>query len=455
MLPGKKFAAVAIEIRIILIVYLFFLATAMFYLSHQKVQISFNLSDLFNPSHHEVYQLQEWEGQADQQLFAFFKHEGILVHETRWELREKGGVKPVQWAETNYRLGGMAFRATAEFQQRLDDQIAHLGIVLLSDNQVKLNGKNYLCLNYGITWSGEKLVTHRLFFTLPDQSSSTIISGFTIQPKKSTASPEIRLKQIQPVPKTTYIARTPVKTKPVNTPEPAKATIISLSEKTAVTYNGPRVAIIIDDLGFVKEPAEAYFQIKVPLTVAVLPGGPYSKEQAILAAQAGFQVLLHQPLEPIDRLHNNPGPGVIDTSDVEETIRRQFEANLADVPGAVGFNNHMGSAGTQNKRLMTILLSEAKQDGLFFIDSRSIGNSVGESVARQIGIPHAGRQVFLDNSIGEIRRQLDELKQIALRDGSAIGIAHARPGVAQVIAEYLPVFEKAGIKIVHVSELLH
>ena len=44
--------------------------------------------------------------------------------------------------------------------------------------------------------------------------------------------------------------------------------------------------------------------------------------------------------------------------------------------------------------------------------------------------------------------------EIALRDGEAVGITHARPGRARVIKEYLPKFRRAGIEIVPVSALL-
>ena len=223
----------------------------------------------------------------------------------------------------------------------------------------------------------------------------------------------------------------------------------------APRYRGKaRVAIIVDDYGFVQEPAEAYFDIAAPLTIAVLPGGEYSREHARRAAEVGFEVILHQPLEPINMDRNNPGPGLIHSGMSDEEIIRIFRENLADVPGAVGFNNHMGSKGSRDPRIMELLLKETKKLGLFFVDSRSISWTVGVPIARRLGVPYAARSVFLDNDLEQMRQQLDLLMEIALRDGEAVGITHARPGRARVIKEYLPKFRRAGIEIVPVSALL-
>ena len=53
-----------------------------------------------------------------------------------------------------------------------------------------------------------------------------------------------------------------------------------------------------------QEPAEAYFDIAAPLTIAVLPGGEYSVNTPA-GRRSSFEVILHQPLEPINMDRNN------------------------------------------------------------------------------------------------------------------------------------------------------
>ncbi len=215
-----------------------------------------------------------------------------------------------------------------------------------------------------------------------------------------------------------------------------------------------RVAIIIDDLGFVREATEAFWELEIPLTFAVLPWGRYSAAHAREALARKQEVILHLPLEPLDP-QTDPGPGVLRTDFSPEELRQQLQANLAAVPGITGVNNHMGSKGTQDRALMELLMAELKKAGLFFVDSLTIPTSVAATVARKYGVPTAVRDVFLDGGGAEaIPAQIGLLIEKALAHGSAIGIAHTRPGVAAALRDAIPQFEAAGIELVHVSALV-
>ena len=90
--------------------------------------------------------------------------------------------------------------------------------------------------------------------------------------------------------------------------------------------------------------------------------------------------MLHLPMastagdrdEPVE-LH----PGM-DSRAVEKT----FAAMLETVPYASGVNNHEGSLGTSNEKLMDELMPLLRQDKLFFIDSRTTAATVAESAAQ-------------------------------------------------------------------------
>lgn len=215
-----------------------------------------------------------------------------------------------------------------------------------------------------------------------------------------------------------------------------------------------RVALIIDDVGSVRKPADAMLQVPARLTWAVLPFTPYAAEYAEAARERGFEVILHLPLEPLD-LKNDPGPGLIKRDWSDEQIVEQLEANLNQVPGAVGVNNHMGSAGTADERLMDLIMGQIKAKSLYFVDSLTTDRSVGEAVARRHQVRFKKRHVFIDNlpDINSKKKALRELIRIALAEGEAVGIGHVRDGTAEAIIAMLPEFEKAGIELVTVSEL--
>lgn len=226
-------------------------------------------------------------------------------------------------------------------------------------------------------------------------------------------------------------------------------------KQITATTGQSKAAIIIDDVGYRKEAADELLNIPAQLTWAILPFAPYSEVYREAAKVRGFEIILHLPLEPIDQRWN-PGPGVIMRDWAINQILAQFNADLTAVPDAVGINNHMGSAGTQDRRLMGILMREMKQRQLFFVDSMTNPYSVAEKYAGVHQVPFARRQVFIDNEpdMEPQTAALRKLIKLALQEGTVIGIAHARPGIARAIASMLPEFEKAGVEIVPVSELV-
>lgn len=217
----------------------------------------------------------------------------------------------------------------------------------------------------------------------------------------------------------------------------------------------PLVAIIFDDAGYSLRAAREVLALGRPVTLSVLPGLPYSTEIAEEAPGAGVEVMLHLPLEP-----NNPslvlGPGGIVTTMSDEEIQTTVTADLATVPTAVGANNHMGSRGTSDPRVMRAVVGVIKAHHLFFVDSLTSPQSVAARVARDMGVPTGVRAVFLDGQDDDayVRGQLHLLIRLALGRGQAIAIGHVGKVTAGVLREMLPEFDEAGIQFVHASHLV-
>jgi polysaccharide deacetylase 2 family uncharacterized protein YibQ len=215
-------------------------------------------------------------------------------------------------------------------------------------------------------------------------------------------------------------------------------------------------AIVIDDLGNERAPAERIASWPEPVAGAVLPGVRFSAECARALARGGKEVLLHLPMEPDRYPAVRPGPGVILRSQSDEDIVRTLEADLATVPGAVGVNNHMGSAATADPRVMRAVAGVLARRGLFFLDSRTTDTTVAERTAEESFVPSAHRRVFLDDVATEpaIRTQLAELVRRARKEGGAIAIGHPYPATLAVLEADLPGLEKRGVKLVKVGELV-
>ena len=73
-----------------------------------------------------------------------------------------------------------------------------------------------------------------------------------------------------------------------------------------------------------------------------------------------------------------------------------------------------------------------------------------------MGVPTAGRDVFLDDNESEraVRRQLAELVKRSEKYGLAIGIGHPYPNTVRVLREEIPRLRAQGFKFLHVSEVV-
>jgi uncharacterized protein len=217
----------------------------------------------------------------------------------------------------------------------------------------------------------------------------------------------------------------------------------------------PRVAIIIDDCGNNLPKDEQFLSLPATLTLAILPLSAHGRDIAEEAQTAGKAIMLHLPMQPVSAEHN-PGPGAITTSMTDAQIAAQIDLDLSSLPPVPGGNNHMGSKGTADPRVMHDVLTAFKARHLFFIDSETTNASLGAQMAREIGVQTAARDVFLDNEVDElaIEAQLREAEKVALTRGEAIAIGHPFPETAQAIAKMIPEMHAAGIEFVAAQTLV-
>lgn len=212
---------------------------------------------------------------------------------------------------------------------------------------------------------------------------------------------------------------------------------------------------VIDDAGHNTHQLEAFLAFPGPLTIAVLPGLPHSAQAGMMARAAGKELMLHQPMEAINGL--DPGPGAIGPDMSEDQIRAILRANLAQLPGAAGMNNHMGSKATSDVRSMSIVLDEARRAGLYFLDSLTIGDSVVHSVAALMKLPTWERTVFLDNSPDRdsIIKYVNEGLKVAEKRGYAVMIGHVWSSeLAQTLTDLYPGLIERGFSLSTISRFM-
>jgi uncharacterized protein len=216
-----------------------------------------------------------------------------------------------------------------------------------------------------------------------------------------------------------------------------------------------RIAIVIDDLGNDREALERIARWPFPVAGAVLPSLPDSADAARRLTASGKEVLLHLPMEPDGYPQVRPGPGVVLRADSDEQIERTVAEDLDSVPGAVGVNNHMGSAATADPRVMRAVIRVLAERRLFLLDSRTTEATVARRIADEVSLPAVSRRVFLDSieSPQAVERAFRDLIVKARRDGPALAIGHPHPATLALLERELPRLAEENVQLVSVSSL--
>lgn len=215
------------------------------------------------------------------------------------------------------------------------------------------------------------------------------------------------------------------------------------------------IAIIVDDIGFSRSRALQFLALDIPLTFSILPRVPFTRELAEILHTAGHEIMLHQPMEPVNSKYN-PGPGALYTTDRQQAIVAAIEKNIEEIHYVTGVNNHMGSKFTADSEKMRQVLGVLKSKGLFFVDSMTTHRSKGYPTANRLGITTARRNIFLDNclTVPAILAQLDKLQRVAIKTGRALAIGHPFPETAAAIQLFNHRKLNPNVKFVHVSKVL-
>jgi polysaccharide deacetylase 2 family uncharacterized protein YibQ len=215
------------------------------------------------------------------------------------------------------------------------------------------------------------------------------------------------------------------------------------------------VAIIIDDIGYNKSQGLAAINIPGNLTYAIIPHSPHSKFLATAAHNKQKEIILHAPMSNI---HNHPmGQSGLTNDMSKEHFDHTLLDALASVPYISGVNNHMGSLLTQMQRPMEWTMKTIKENGLYFIDSRTPPASIAWKTAQQFNIASLKRDVFLDHKRDSIfiAEQFERFINIAKRRGYAIAIGHPYPETIEYLKNNINRLKAHGIRLKIASELVN
>ncbi len=220
-----------------------------------------------------------------------------------------------------------------------------------------------------------------------------------------------------------------------------------------------RVAVVVYGFGDDAELARSFLSLPQPFAVALAPARPASAGWFRGARDAGREVVLHLPLEPINYPQVNPGPGTILVTMKPAEITNTVRKYLGQAGSVAAVSNQMGSLATQDMAVMSAVYRELRRQKVPFLHMTPVAGSVCKSLAAEIGVVYDEPHDVIDReALSQGRAALDRRWQMVLEGararGSAIVLLRATPQSREWLTQALAVKRLKGVSIVPLSALL-
>lgn len=219
---------------------------------------------------------------------------------------------------------------------------------------------------------------------------------------------------------------------------------------------GTRIAIVVGGLGLSQTGTQrALDTLPEDITLAFAASGNSLFRWMPVARRGGHEILLQLPLEPFDYPDNNPGRlTLVSTDSAAANLNRLHEA-MGKMTNYTGVMNYLGGRFLADPDALEPVMKDISSRGLLFLDDGSSAQSLSATYAKAYASPHAFADIVLDQEVSKaaVLKKLDDLERIALRKGSAIGVASAFDESVDAVTEWARDAQNRGIEIVGVSVL--
>lgn len=211
----------------------------------------------------------------------------------------------------------------------------------------------------------------------------------------------------------------------------------------------PKLAIIIDDMANASQ-VRGLKALNLKLNPSFFPPDKNHSETPKLALKFDFY-MVHLPLAAIN--YNKPELDTLNPNDSKERIFKKIKQIKKDFKDLRYINNHTGSLFTSNEEAMRKLYEVLKNQNIFFVDSKTIGNSKANKIAKELSMPYIQRDVFLDNEddVNYVKKQLESAVKLAQKKGFVIVIGHPRKNTFKALEQSKDLLK--GVDLVYLSEI--
>jgi len=219
--------------------------------------------------------------------------------------------------------------------------------------------------------------------------------------------------------------------------------------------NAPKIAILIGGMGL--DPAATTKAVQSLPPAVTLGFAPYGNDLAKATEEArakGHEIMLQVPMEPYDYPRNNPGPHTLVTGVSASETEDNLHWLMGRFTGYVGIANFLGARFTSDESALKPFLRELADRGLFYADDGTSAQSLGPTLAPEVGVKLARADITLTSDPDRLGADLLLLESKARDKGIAVGIASGLTlNTIERIARFAQALETKGINLVPLSSV--
>lgn len=216
-----------------------------------------------------------------------------------------------------------------------------------------------------------------------------------------------------------------------------------------------RIAIVVGGVGINQAGSElALSRLPGEVSLALAPYGANLATWAARSREAGHEILLQIPFEPIDFPMTDPGPQTLLVDDPATENIDRLRWLMAQFQSYAGIISYTGGRFLADPDAMAPIVAELARRGLMFVDDGAIQRSRANEAAEG-ELPFAKADLVLDLEVNEaaIAARLAQLVTIARERGYAIASASAFPTTIEQIALWAETAAEQGVVLVPVTSL--
>ena len=153
---------------------------------------------------------------------------------------------------------------------------------------------------------------------------------------------------------------------------------------------------------------------------------------------------------------DSPGPHALLAAASDAENLDSLRWLMSRLTGYVGVVNYLGGKFTAESRALSPVLAEIASRGLDYFDDGASPRSLAREAAATLSLPAGKADIVIDAdpSPKGVEAALSRLEALARGQGSAVGVATARPASLEAVARWAASLEARGFALAPLSAMV-